>query len=35
LRVVIADDGPLARRRIRRLLRAERGVTVVGKYIDG
>jgi two-component system LytT family response regulator len=35
LRTVIADDEPVARRRIRRLLGAEAGVTVVAEYGDG
>jgi two-component system LytT family response regulator len=35
LRVVIADDEPLARQRIRRLLRRETDVQVVGECADG
>ena len=35
LRVLIVDDEPVARRRIRRLLRADRDVDVVGEAADG
>ncbi len=35
LRVAIVDDEPVARRRIRRLLRPERGVTIVAECGDG
>ena len=35
LRVVIADDEPLARQRVRRLLRRETDVQVVGECADG
>ena len=35
LRVVIADDEPLARQRVRRLLRREADVPVVGECVDG
>jgi len=35
LRVVIADDEPLARERLRELLRAEPGIDVVGECADG
>jgi two-component system LytT family response regulator len=35
LRVLVVDDEPLARRRIRRLLRAERDVEIVGECGDG
>jgi two-component system LytT family response regulator len=35
LRVVIADDEPVARRRLRRLLREDRGVDVVAECGDG
>jgi two-component system LytT family response regulator len=35
LRVAIVDDEPVARRRIRRLLRPERGLTIVAECGDG
>ena len=35
LRVLIVDDEPVARRRIRRLLRADRDIDVVGEAADG
>ena len=35
LRVVIADDEPLGRERLRTLLAAESGVSLVGEYGDG
>ena len=35
IRVVIADDEPLARQRVRRLLRREHDVQVVGECADG
>lgn len=35
LRVLIVDDEPVARRRIRRLLRADAGVEVIGEAADG
>ena len=35
LRVLIVDDEPVARRRIRRLLRADPGVNVIGEAADG
>src|SRR6476659_5039065 len=35
LRVLIVDDEPLARRRIRRFLRSERDVDVIGEANDG
>jgi two-component system LytT family response regulator len=35
LRVVIADDEPLARQRVRRLLRRETDVQIVGECADG
>jgi two-component system LytT family response regulator len=35
LRVLIVDDEPVARHRIRRLLRADRDIDVVGEAADG
>jgi two-component system LytT family response regulator len=35
IRTLIVDDEPLARRRLRRLLRAERDIDIVGECADG